>query len=474
MRRSKILCTLGPATADRETLRALVAAGLDAVRLNFSHGTIEEHARTVALVREVAAEAGVPLPVLQDLQGPKIRVGDLGEDGRELVVDEELLVAGTKAEAPAGALVITYPPLTREVGIGASLLLDDGLLRLEVIGRESPSLIRCRVVVGGHLASRKGVNLPGVPISAPALTPKDEVDLEAGLRMGVDWVALSFVRSAEDIRRLQERVHRAGAHTGIVAKIEKPEAVERLGEILELVDGIMVARGDLGVELSPQRVPLLQHRMVREANAAGKLVIVATQMLDSMVRNPRPTRAEVSDVAWAVMQGADATMLSNETAIGQYPVETVRMMAAIVDEVETHQEEGPTVSGAYIPDAGGPTSAMARAAVSAATDLAARAIVCFTGSGRTATLVSDYRPRQPVLALTPRPETYRRLGLCWGVTPVLVPDGPLDPGRALALARQTVAERGLAAPGDALVLTLSHPAGFDQHTNLVWVQRQDG
>ncbi|MBM4320946.1 MAG: pyruvate kinase, partial [Deltaproteobacteria bacterium] len=350
MRRCKILCTLGPSSSDDPTLQAMVEAGMDAVRLNFSHGTIEQHRRALALVRRIAEQTGRPLPVVQDLQGPKIRVGDLGPPGVELVAGEELLLTVAEQPGEEAAIPVSYAALPQDVRPGDPLLLDDGLLQLEVREVVDERRVRCRVVIGGHLSSHKGINLPGVPLSTPALTEKDHRDLQAGLAMGVDWVALSFVRRAEDVLELRRTVARAGARTQILAKIEKPEALPQLPAILDAADGILVARGDLGVEVPPQRVPLLQLHMVHDANAKGKLVVIATQMLDSMIRNVRPTRAEVTDVATAVMQGADATMLSGETATGAHPVEAVRMMAAIIEEVEAGQRSfGPQVEPALIP-----------------------------------------------------------------------------------------------------------------------------
>ena len=470
MRRAKILCTLGPSSTAPEVLRELVAAGMDAVRLNFSHGTADDHRAALALVRTIAREAEVPLPVLQDLQGPKIRVGRLPDEGLLLREGEDVTVHPGELPQHPGDIPISYDALPRDARPGDSLLLDDGLMRLEVLATDG-ARIRCRVRTGGRLLSRKGVNLPGVALSTSSLTEKDRRDLAVGLEIGVDLVALSFVRQAEDVRELRRLIREAGATTPIIAKIEKPEAVENLSAILEEADGVMVARGDLGVELPPPRVPLLQKRMVEEANAAGKLVIIATQMLDSMIRHPRPTRAEVSDVAPAVMQGADATMLSGETAVGAYPIEAVRMMAAIVEEVEAGQAAFPVPQDpAMIPGHTPSASAVGRAAVRAARDLDAACLAVFSGSGRTAALVSDYRPRCPVLAFTPQPEVYRRMGLLWGVTPVLVDGAQPSPEAALALARGKATELGIARRGGRLILTMGRPTGPGRQTNLMWVQ----
>ena len=471
MRRSKILCTLGPASQDAQTLRQMVDAGMDAARLNFSHGSIEDHRGALALVRQVASETGRPLPVLQDLQGPKIRMGDLGEEGVLLEAGSEVTLVAGDTLGPHGELPVTHDALGQDLRAGDSLLLDDGLMRLDVLSPLMDGGLRCKVVVGGQLLSHKGVNLPGVSLSIPSLTEKDRQDLEAGIEMHVDLVALSFVRGPEDVIELRELLRQAGATTPIIAKIEKPEAVARLSEILEVSDGLMVARGDLGVELPPQRVPLLQRQMVEDANAAGKLVIIATQMLDSMLHSPRPTRAEVTDVATAVMQGTDATMLSNETAVGRYPVAAVRMMASIIEEVETGLRgfEVPQ-EPALIPGIALSASAIGRAAVQAAADLDASCIATFTGSGRTASLVSDYRPRQPILAFTPRPEVYRRMGLLWGVRPVLVEEELFNLDQAGRLASEHARSLGLAGQARSMVLTMGHPSGPDHQTNLLWVR----
>lgn len=470
MRRCKILCTLGPSSSEPAMIEALVRAGMDAVRLNFSHGTAEEHRAVLQQVRGIADRLAVPLPVVQDLQGPKIRVGDLGAGGRELAAGEEVALSVAEGQAMPGEIPVSYRQLPHDVRPGDPILLDDGLLQLVVLQVADAERIRCRVAVGGRLESHKGINLPGVPLSTPSLTDKDRRDLQAGLEMGVDWVALSFVRRAEDVLELRQLLRNAGSSAQILAKIEKPEALEGLPAILAAADGIIVARGDLGVELPPQRVPLAQLHMVQDANAAGKLVVVATQMLDSMMRNPRPTRAEVSDVAGAVMQGADATMLSGETAVGSYPVEAVRMMAAIIEEVEAGSRRfGPQGEPALIPGIALSASAIGRAAVQVAADLDAACIATFTGSGRTAYLVSDYRPRQPILAFTPRPEVYRRLGLVWGVSPVLDGSGELDLAAAARLAEEKATRLSLVRPGERMVLTLSQPAGFEQQTNLLWV-----
>ncbi|MER3460526.1 MAG: pyruvate kinase, partial [candidate division GAL15 bacterium] len=333
-RRTKIVATVGPATAQPERIRALIETGVDVMRFNFSHGSREEHLRRIEFVRRFSAELGRPVAVLQDLQGPKIRVGGL-RDHQPVVLEEgSEVVIGTEAEGgTAQRLSTTYPELTRAVREGDRILLSDGELELAVTAVE-PQGVRARVIRGGVLEEHKGINLPGVPLRAPALTDKDVDDLKFGLEVGVDFVALSFVRTAEDVARAREVMERVGRTVPVIAKLEKAEAVDHLEEILEAADGVMVARGDLGVELVPERVPILQKHIIRRANELGIPVITATQMLESMVDHPRPTRAEASDVANAILDGTDAVMLSAETAVGRYPVEAVRIMDRIAVEVE--------------------------------------------------------------------------------------------------------------------------------------------
>jgi pyruvate kinase len=473
MRRSKILCTVGPASATSETLERMVAAGMDAVRLNFSHGDHDGHRAMIERVRAVAAARGRPLPILQDLQGPRIRVGEPDGGALELVRDAEVVVrAGATPLAP-DELPITYDRLAAELEPGGTILIDDGLIRLTVLeaapdAPDGPRL-RCRVVTGGRVGRHKGVNLPGARLSAPALSDKDRADVALGVALGVDLVALSFVRCAQDVVELRELLRAHGSDAQVVAKIERPEALEQIPAILAVADGVMVARGDLGVELPPQRVPLVQRHLVEDANAAGKLVIIATQMLDSMIRNPRPTRAEVQDVATAVMQGSDALMLSGETAAGQYPVAAVQMMADILSEVEDGLRafEHPP-EPALIPGMGRPASAIGRAAVRVANDVDAGCITVFTASGRTAALVSDYRPRQPIVALTHRADVWRRMGLLWGVVPVLMPRQPQSLDEAAHAAREHSLACGCARPGECVVVALGRPGGPDAHTNLLW------
>ena len=404
IRRTKIVCTLGPASANDETIGTLIDGGMNVVRLNFSHGVHEQHRETFARVRKIAEQRGQAVAIMQDLQGPKIRVGRLPDGETELQVGKtiELLFADsvTAKQLRNGLIPQSYEALTRDAKVDDRILLDDGRLELEVVGIRDDR-VRCRVVQGGILKERKGINLPGMALSIPALTKKDREDLRFGIELGVDVVALSFVRSAGDVRMAQQ----LAGDIPIIAKIEKPEALENINEIIDVADGVMVARGDLGVEMPAEKVPLVQKHLVEQTNRRGKLVIIATDMLDSMRENLRPTRAEVSDVANAILDGADAVMLSGETATGKYPVESLRTMARVALETERsaryQQRQEPPLD--YRRES---TNAIARAAVVAAREIDATQIICFSESGYTARLLSDYRPPMPIVAGTDRPPVF--------------------------------------------------------------------
>src|SRR5579875_3318120 len=418
-RRTKIVCTIGPATQSRDRLRALIDAGMNVARLNFSHGTPEEHRATLETIRALSAETGANIGVLQDLQGPKIRTGPIAHPPVYLSDGAPFTITTLPYPGDNRTVSTTYERLPAEVRPGARILLSDGAVELIVVDT-TPTAVHCRVVRGGSIGSHTGINLPGVPISAPSLTEKDERDLRFGLDIGVDFVALSFVRTADDVRRAKELISAAGKSTPVIAKLEKPEAIDHLEEILSIADGVMVARGDLGVEMSPEEVPVLQKRIIAAASRHAVPVITATQMLESMVHGPRPTRAEASDIANAIFDGTDAVMLSAETAIGEYPVEAVATMARIATVADTSFAEFGTRS---TPE-GEPLSSarvIAEATNTAARGLGAFAIVARTPSGFTARLVSKYRPPAPVLAVTPDALTARRLTLLWGVYPVVVP-----------------------------------------------------
>ena len=464
MRRAKIVCTLGPATADPSTLDALVAAGLDCARLNFSHGTHAAHAEAAARVRAAAARAGRPVALLADLCGPKMRVGRFPGGPVTLAPGQPFTLSTLDRPGDAHGVGVSYPALAADARVGDAILLDDGLLRLRVTAIAGPE-VHCTVEVGGVLRDKKGLNIPGTPLSTPALTAQDELDLAFAVHtLGVDYLALSFVRHPDDVRAAQA----LAAGTPVIAKIEKPEAIAHLDAILDAADGAMVARGDLGVELGAEKVPLFQKRIIRACNARGKLVITATQMLESMIASPVPTRAEAADVANAVLDGSDALMLSGETAVGAHPVAAVAMMDKIVREVEAswlaerrdlvdHEARlGLDASWAFADAA-----AKAAAVLSFARPLAALAV--FTRDGRTARMLSEYRPRAPIFALTGGERAASALALAWGVAPrVALPPDTLP--ETLALASALLAREGLAAPGDELALVTGWPASGGTNT----------
>jgi pyruvate kinase len=421
VRRTKIIATVGPSCAEEAMLARLLRSGMDVARLNFSHGSRTSHARAIRRIRRAAAHVGRSVGLLLDLQGPKLRVGEFLDGGVHLRQGAETLLTNRRVKGTAALIPAVYSGLMRDVKVRDRVLLDDGLIELRVLRRERRGL-RCRIVVGGRLADHKGMNFPGVRLSADSLTSKDRGDLAFGLRMGIDFVALSFVRSADDILKLRRLLRRAKQPPLVIAKIERREAIENLEAILGVADGVMVARGDLGVEYPPERVPILQKRIIQRANAREVLVITATQMLESMVSSPRPTRAEASDVANAIFDGTDAVMLSAETAVGRYPDRAVRTMGRIASEAEEvsipllrrRTTDNPSVLAS-------PTHALAHTAYQAAHELRAKVLAVFTHTGYSARLASKARPSSPIIALTPLESTCHRLTLAWGVTPVQVP-----------------------------------------------------
>jgi pyruvate kinase len=460
MRRTKIVATIGPASRDPKVLAALLDAGVDVVRLNFSHGDHEEHRAVLEAVRGLATERDRPIAVLQDLSGPKIRTGRLAGGGPiELVEGERLVITTDESiEGRPGLISTTYDPLPRDVKPGDAILLDDGNLEVRVTGVRGEE-VDTVVVHGGPLKPNKGMNLPGVRLSTPALTEKDRRDLAFGVAHHVDYVALSFVRQAADVEECKALVRSLGAAIPVIAKIEKREAINDLPQVLEAADGVMVARGDLGVELSTEEVPTLQKRIIEMANGAGKVVITATQMLESMMVHPRPTRAEASDVANAILDGTDGIMLSGETAAGRFPVEAVSTMARIARYTERHYaSRGPArVTGGT---ASMVARSLARVASTVAEELDCKLIVAFTESGGTARLVSSYRPRAPIAAITYNEDTYRRLALWWGVIPVRSSFAP-NTDEMIVQGEALLKRKGLAAPKDTILMLAgqSHTAG---------------
>jgi len=461
--RTKIVCTLGPSTASRETLSSLMEAGLNVARLNFSHGTHEQHARTVELVRSTAAALERPVAILGDLQGPRIRIGDL-DVPREVVDGQDIvLVAGE--DATGEEFPTTYEGLCKDVKVGDRILVDDGLIELVTLD-VSGTRVHCRVLHGGRIKSHKGMNLPGVAVSAPSITEKDWADVDFANEHKLEYLALSFVRRAADIAELRTKIAKDML---VVSKIEKDSALDNIESIIHASDAVMVARGDLGVELPFEEVPLAQKRIISLANRLGRPVITATQMLESMINNPRPTRAEASDVANAILDGTDAVMLSAETAAGQYPRLAVEAMARIIQEIEKQ----PPVSRAderAAPATALPTEmAIAAAATSAVRSLGAPCLIVFTKSGFSARIIASHRPGVPILVLTDQERTYRQLALVWGVVPCLVAhcETYFD---MVKLALDAVRSRGLAREGDRVVVTAGVPFDTPGTTNLLKVE----
>jgi pyruvate kinase len=419
-RRAKIVCTLGPSSNTEEQIRQLLMLGMDVARLNFSHGSHDEHLQRIRTLRKLSAQLGRSVCILQDLQGPKIRTGALrNHTPVKLVTGSRVMITNRDVEGTAELLGTTFKTLAREAEIGSRILLSDGRLSLKVLEVQGEDVV-CEVIDGGMLGEHQGINLPGAVLSVPSLTSKDKKDLAFGLSVNVDAVAISFVRSAADIRAVKKIIAKAGADTPVIAKLEKPQAIENLEEILEIADGVMVARGDLGVEVAPETVPIIQKHVIRRALRWRKPVITATQMLDSMIQNPRPTRAEASDVANAIYDGSDAVMLSGETASGQYPREAVSMMARIVVEAEADIRRVVAlprrrdILELTVPEA------ICESVAHLAEELNLGGIAVFTATGNTAGLISKYRPRAEVYAFSPVAAVCNRLNLCWGVRPVLI------------------------------------------------------
>lgn len=410
-RKTKIVATVGPVSSSSEMIHKLMNAGVDIFRLNFSHGENSQKLELIQTIRQVSEKLGRQAGILADLQGPKIRTGKMAGEGMTLVRGQEVLITTDDVLGGDGIIPTIYRSLPHDVHPGSRILLDDGLLELKVVGLEGER-VRCQVVTGGLLKNNKGINLPGVNVSAPCLTEKDLIDLDFALEAGVDFVALSFVRTAGDIEQIKQIIAAKGKDTPVVAKIEKPEALRNFKKILQVTDAVMVARGDLGVEIEPEKVPIYQKRIIQACNKAGKPVITATQMLDSMIRNPRPTRAETSDVANAIVDGTDAIMLSAETASGDYPIESVETMVRIAKDVENTD----FIAG-IVPDSSvsAVAQAVAESSCRTAAALKAKAIVVFTRSGGTATLISAFRPSTPIIAFTASLAIRRRLSIYWGV-----------------------------------------------------------
>lgn len=462
-KRTKIVCTIGPASQEVEMLTKLVEAGMNVCRLNFSHGTHENHAELIARIRSVSEATGEPLAILQDLQGPKIRVGDLPEEGVELVAGKTIIFTSGEGDIPK-KIPVTYPNLHEDVKTGQRLLLDDGLLEVTVKSVKEKD-VTCTVMTGGKLTSHKGLNLPETETKISAITDKDKEDIKFGVEQGVDWIALSFVRSADDIKQLRALI--GNKEIRVIAKIEKPQAVEKMDEIIAEVDGIMVARGDLGIEMPAERVPVIQKQLIEKCLEAGKPVIVATQMLDSMIRNPRATRAEISDIANAVIDHADAVMLSGESASGAHPVEAVKTMAATVIETEKSSYDDVPVK-----------VRLGKSAEEAMTNIAsilgrasnAKAIVVCSMSGHSARLVSRYRPELPIYAATPDARVLRQLNLSWGVRGLSVGKASTVP-ELIEQALSSLKKEKNISSGDEVIIVAGEPLGESGHVNLVELRK---
>jgi len=468
MRRTKIVCTLGPASNTKEKIQALMQAGMNCARLNFSHGDHESHAKTARLVRETAREARIPMAILADMQGPKMRIGKFANGPIELTPGDRFALTTNEVEGNEEMVSVTHDSLAADLQPGNIVALDDGMIRLRV-DRVEGETVHTIVEDGGALSNHKGLNLPGVSIKGAALTEKDREDLPFAVsELGADYIALSFVRSANDVREAKA----LAGNVPVIAKIERPEAIDVLAEILDAADGIMIARGDLGVELGAEKVPLVQKRIIRETNARGKIVITATQMLDSMIRNPRPTRAEAADVANAVMDGTDAVMLSGETAAGHYPTQAVAMMDAIIREVESDYIEDLAREFGELQNVGDEdwpfSNAAARAAAVLTAHLPLKAVVVFTHDGRSAGLLAEHRPKAPILAITSEVRVARRLALEWGVIPrVEVPPESLD--ETLRIATALLASEKLCKTGEAFAMVVGWPTSG--RTNTVKLHR---
>ncbi|WP_054948626.1 pyruvate kinase [Numidum massiliense] len=467
MRKTKIVCTIGPASEDLNVLKQLLQAGCNVCRLNFSHGNHEEHAQRIARIRQAARETGKTVAILLDTKGPEIRTGDLQEPAVELESGKQIVLTTEQILGDAARVSVSYEGLAGDLTVGATVLIDDGLIELEV--REiNGTEITCKILNGGTLKSRKGVNVPGVSVQLPGITEKDAADILFGIEQGVDFIAASFVRKASDVLEIRKLLEEHGADIDIISKIENHEGVANLEEILEVSDGLMVARGDLGVEIPAEEVPLVQKDMITLCNKFNKPVITATQMLDSMERNPRPTRAEASDVANAIFDGTDAVMLSGETAAGKYPIQAVETMARIATRTEEglqyshflrrwQEEKHVTI-----------TDSISQAIVTVSHDLDCTAIITSTESGYTARMVSKYRPHADIVAVTPHERVKRKLTLVWGVTP-LQGDAVRSTDNMFTNAVDASVKHGYIAHGDLVVITGGVPVGRSGTTNLMKV-----
>ena len=468
MRKTKIVCTLGPATNDVEMMKQLIQNGMDAARINFSHGTYETHAETIAKLKQAREELNAPIPLILDTKGPEIRVKTFKEDKVRLEEDATFTLTTREVEGDVNIVSVTYADLPKDVHRGSRILIDDGLIELKVEDITETDVV-CKVVNGGVVKSRKGVNLPGVEVNLPSLMEKDIEDLKFGVENGFDIVAASFIRSAEDVLKIRRVLEEnGGGQMHIISKIENQQGVENIDKILEASDGIMVARGDLGVEIPPEEVPLVQKILIAKANRIGKPVITATQMLESMVHSPRPTRAEANDVANAIFDGSDAIMLSGETAAGAYPLEAVATMARIALKAESAVDYAAKLANTTEPARVNITNAISMAACATAAELKTAAITTVTKSGFTARMISRYRPACPLIASTSDETVWRQMNLIWGCKPMLY-TGELPRGGVFDTALEIAVKSGLLKNGDTVVSALGMPLGFSGATNTLRV-----
>jgi len=468
-RRTKIVCTVGPSVNSEEKIEQLLLSGMNVARLNFSHGSHQDHAKMIKYIRKAARKHQYSVPVLMDLQGPKIRVGTMKDGGQELKEGDIVSLTSKDVTGDSKIIPIDYSSLAEDAEVGNTILLDDGLLEFKITEKNGVNL-KAEVIVGGLLKSRKGVNLPNVKISIPSLTEKDIKDLEFGIQQNVDLIALSFVRSAKDVRDLISRVRAAGSQAAIISKIEKPEAVKVIDEIIEESDGIMVARGDLGIEIPSERVPLIQKSIIEKCRLAGKPVITATQMLDSMIQNPRATRAESSDVANAVLDGTDAVMLSGETASGDYPFEAVKVMSRICQTVENSstsmynslQYKKPEWKEKQV------IESLAYSCVTIAENVEAKVISTITHSGSTARRVAKFRPNVPIVAFTESQKVRRQLNLVWGVHSVRL-DELFDTDKSVRMMENYLKDNNMVTTGDRVIVATGMPIAKRGRTNMIKV-----
>lgn len=468
LKKTKIVATIGPATDNKETMEKMVKAGMNVVRLNFSHGDFAEHLNRVKLARSVSKKVGRPIGILQDLSGPKIRTGDFKDGIVALKKGQSFVITARKCAGDAGKVSVNYKNLPFEVKKGDIIMLNDGKNKL-VVEKVSGSDIHCKVLVGGRIRGRRGVNIPGVYLNISALTAKDKRDIKFGIENDVDFMAISFVRTAKDILSLRSILKKAGADIHIIAKIETREAVDNIDEIIEAADGIMVARGDLAIEVSAERVPILQKMIIKKCNIVGKPVIIATQMLESMINNPVPTRAEVSDVANAVLDGADAVMLSEETTLGNHSVKAVELMNRVARYAEENFDYGGAMRREISP-AESVADSMSYSAANICRSVDAKAIIALTESGFTARMISRYKPKRSILALTPNRKTFGRLSLSFGCYPRLIKNFK-NLEEVVETAKKMAVEHKMAKKGDKIVIAAGIPFGVSGTTNLVLAQK---